>query len=211
MTNMRKKGIVLGFGINDMPYGWTKESDLNRRIYNLWHHMIRRCYDKKGKDYKYYGEKGITVCERWKKLSNFVEDIEKINNYQLWVNENNYELDKDINNKTKNKVYCLENCSFELKSKNIAESNKRMSYDFTKTKEHKNKQRKLCKTKRKIMGVSLSDKKVIVLNSLKSSKKFGFNPTCIWRCCNNERYESCKTHKGFAWKYLDVVRGDENE
>lgn len=27
--------------------------------------MIRRCYSKKNKDYKRYGERGIKVCERW--------------------------------------------------------------------------------------------------------------------------------------------------
>jgi hypothetical protein len=45
--------------------------------------MKNRCYNPKSVNYKWYGAKGITVCERWKKLSNFVEDIEKINNYQI--------------------------------------------------------------------------------------------------------------------------------
>ena len=36
----------------------------NRQEYNLWVNMIKRCYDENCPTYKWYGEKGITVCER---------------------------------------------------------------------------------------------------------------------------------------------------
>ena len=51
---------------------------------------------------------------------------------------------------------------------------------------------------RKIIGFSLTDKKVIVLQSAQQSKKFGFNQSAICRCCNGER----KSHKGFKWYYI---------
>lgn len=43
-----------------------------------WHTMIKRCYDKKLREYKYYGARGINVCDRWlESLDNFCEDVGK--------------------------------------------------------------------------------------------------------------------------------------
>jgi hypothetical protein len=43
--------------------------------FNSWCTMRRRCYDPNFKDYKYYGERGITVCERWQSFENFYADM----------------------------------------------------------------------------------------------------------------------------------------
>lgn len=40
--------------------------------YNTWLAMCNRCNNPKR---KYYGEKGIKVCERWKLFENFLEDM----------------------------------------------------------------------------------------------------------------------------------------
>lgn len=32
-------------------------------IYKAWYNMLTRCYNKNGKDYRYYGARGIKVCE----------------------------------------------------------------------------------------------------------------------------------------------------
>ena len=40
--------------------------------------MIDRCYNKKSHNYKYYGGRGITVCDRWlESFDNFLEDMEE--------------------------------------------------------------------------------------------------------------------------------------
>lgn len=40
--------------------------------------MKRRCYDKKSPQYKWYGGRGIKVCDRWlNSLNNFIEDMGK--------------------------------------------------------------------------------------------------------------------------------------
>lgn len=36
-------------------------------LYNTWVTMKRRCYDKKQTKYPYYGAKGVTVCDMWRK------------------------------------------------------------------------------------------------------------------------------------------------
>lgn len=47
----------------------------NTRAYNSFKHMHKRCSDPKRRDYKYYGGRGIAVCERWAKFENFLEDM----------------------------------------------------------------------------------------------------------------------------------------
>jgi hypothetical protein len=43
--------------------------------YMSWAHMKHRCRAKTGKHYKDYVLRGITVCERWNKFENFLEDM----------------------------------------------------------------------------------------------------------------------------------------
>lgn len=41
-----------------------------------WYSMMRRCYNEKCSSYKYYGARGIAVCERWRKSKDdFFDDM----------------------------------------------------------------------------------------------------------------------------------------
>jgi len=44
-------------------------------LYNVWNNMKRRCNDSSRKDYKYYGGRGIKVCDRWLIFKNFYDDM----------------------------------------------------------------------------------------------------------------------------------------
>lgn len=48
------------------------------RTWNCWQHMKRRCFDPKVRQYRYYGGRGITVCERWMKFENFLADMGEV-------------------------------------------------------------------------------------------------------------------------------------
>ncbi len=37
--------------------------------------MRARCTNPKHAHYKYYGERGITICERWNSFANFLADM----------------------------------------------------------------------------------------------------------------------------------------
>ena len=43
--------------------------------YQVWCSMIKRCSNEKSTGYPDYGGRGITVCERWDKFENFLEDM----------------------------------------------------------------------------------------------------------------------------------------
>ena len=44
----------------------TKHNGRKERLYNVWNGMKERCYNPNAYGYKYYGERGIVVCDEWK-------------------------------------------------------------------------------------------------------------------------------------------------
>jgi len=53
------------------------QSDLSERaIYNTWYAMLHRCYNPSNANYRYYGGRGIRVCNRWRNSrAAFVADM----------------------------------------------------------------------------------------------------------------------------------------
>lgn len=45
------------------------------REYKVWGDMLRRCRKENHPDYKDYGGRGITVCERWLNFAKFIADM----------------------------------------------------------------------------------------------------------------------------------------
>jgi hypothetical protein len=43
--------------------------------YSIWRGILKRCNSPRCKAYKYYGARGIAVCERWMKFENFLADM----------------------------------------------------------------------------------------------------------------------------------------
>lgn len=44
-------------------------------IYQIWSGMITRCTNPNEENWRHYGGRGITVCDRWRKFENFLEDM----------------------------------------------------------------------------------------------------------------------------------------
>ena len=45
------------------------------QTYWIWQAMKQRCQNPAHKDYRYYGARGIKVCERWEDFENFLSDM----------------------------------------------------------------------------------------------------------------------------------------
>lgn len=59
----------------------TKHGKTHSRLYNAWRNIKQRCYDHKNKRYKYYGERGIKMCDEW------LHDFEA---FYKWATNNGY-------------------------------------------------------------------------------------------------------------------------
>lgn len=60
------------------------------KTYSVWSAMIRRCYNKNSTTYKWYGARGIKVCDAWRDFSVFLRD--------MGVSPDGLEIDRIDNN-----------------------------------------------------------------------------------------------------------------
>ena len=75
ICNSRKNGKMLKkYGAESTTEGVTK------KLYKMWWGMKERCYKKYNRNYKYYGAKGIKICDEWQDFHNF----------QKWALNNGY-------------------------------------------------------------------------------------------------------------------------
>jgi len=55
--------------------GNKKHGKTNSPTYRSWHSMLTRCCNANHAAYTRYAGRGITVCERWMRFENFLEDM----------------------------------------------------------------------------------------------------------------------------------------
>lgn len=53
----------------------TRDGKAADRTYVTWAGMLDRCRRARNKKFKYYGGRGITVCDRWQTFGNFLADM----------------------------------------------------------------------------------------------------------------------------------------
>ena len=77
------------------------DSVKHKRLYHIYNGMKERCYSTQSKSYKYYGAKGITICEQW---------LNDWNSFKEWSLNNGYTDDLTIDRIDVNGIYEPNNC-----------------------------------------------------------------------------------------------------
>lgn len=75
----------------------------NNRIKSIFHGMKSRCYNKEDKNYRWYGAKGIKICDEW---------LDNPKAFEEWAMNHGYSDNLTIDRKDENKNYCPENCTW---------------------------------------------------------------------------------------------------
>lgn len=70
-----KKGLSLNTPVKPQHYHGLTSRNEEHSLYRTWNAMRQRCNNPHDKNYKNYGGRGITVCERWDNFALFVEDM----------------------------------------------------------------------------------------------------------------------------------------
>lgn len=73
----------------------------NDRIGRIFNGMKTRCYNNNSDDYKWYGAKGIKICNEWLEDPKLFED---------WATQNGYQDNLTIDRINENENYCPDNC-----------------------------------------------------------------------------------------------------
>jgi len=47
----------------------------SHELYNVWISMLNRCYNPVNPSFRIYGARGISVCDRWLNIENFIKDM----------------------------------------------------------------------------------------------------------------------------------------
>ena len=90
------KHLTLGTNKNVPITKWE-----DGRISRVYQKMKQRCYNEHNKDYKWYGAKGIKICDEW---------LYNPKSFEEWALKNGYKNNLTIDRIDQNKDYSSNNC-----------------------------------------------------------------------------------------------------
>lgn len=111
------------------------------RLNNIYSHMKSRCYNPNSDHYKYYGGRGITVCDEWLNPDMVYNNgkgswTKGYEAFKKWALENGYQDNLTIDRIDVNKGYCPENCRWVTRK--VQQNNTRRNHLLTYKGETKN-------------------------------------------------------------------------
>lgn len=90
-------------------------------LFSVWQSMLSRCFNENNKSYKNYGERGITVCEEWRK---------DFQSFYDWAIRNRYDKGLQIDRIDVNGNYEPDNCRFVTQIENARNKRNTISIDY---------------------------------------------------------------------------------
>ena len=88
---------------------WQTHGQSKTKLYRKWKAMIRRCESPEAHNYKWYGAKGIKVCQEWR--NDFMT-------FYAWAYSTGYAEGLTIERKESNDDYCPDNCEWLTQAEN---------------------------------------------------------------------------------------------
>lgn len=171
---------VLKYGqINDIPGFLSRgQPKWHRVLYDKWRCMWSRVYT----DIDWIG---CQIQSNYKYLSNYVNDIMRLDNFDLFKeNPNGWSIDKDIKIPG-NRDYYFEALSIiPIKDNSIERNYRRGNPNPSKP----------------VIGLS---NKIILLKNVNEGFSLGFDGGAICKCCKKK----WKTYKGYKWYYINYKHG----
>lgn len=79
----------------------TLDGESKTRLYRIWRGMHERCYNEESRGYRWYGRRGIVICDEWRE--NFFE-------FKKWALEHGYKDDLTIDRIDSDGNYEPSNC-----------------------------------------------------------------------------------------------------
>ena len=186
--------------LDNMPTGFL-DNEYNKRVYDLWRHMIMRTNES-------YWEKepcytGTSVSEEWKNFSNFYRDIVELDGYDLWKNGQGQRimLDKDVKGNG-SKLYSKETCCFLTHKESNQDVHRRhpeIIENLVKIAQDSGKEKG-----RKVKAINKNTQEVLMFDSIKEcARELNLKPAHIWMCLSQEeKYKSHKSSKGWMFESI---------
>lgn len=89
-------------------------------LYQIWKNIHQRCYNPEHRSYKWYGAKGIMMCDLWKN---------DCKSFYKWAINNNWEKGLEVDRIDPNAGYSPENCRLVCHAENMrASSQSKLSW-----------------------------------------------------------------------------------
>lgn len=88
------------------------------KLKNTYYEIKSRCYNEKNNAFKYYGGKGIEVCDEW---------INDPNSFQEWALSNGYAENLTIDRINSDQNYCPDNCRWITRAENTRRASTKYS------------------------------------------------------------------------------------
>jgi len=181
---------ILKYGnINDMPKGWRTE-EWHYKAYHMWYQMwIRVSTHPSYKDSR--------ICDDYIYLSKYINDIPKLDNFDLFKeNPKGWSIDKDIKIPG-NKEYKFEALSLVTRSDNCKDRNNRCGNPFTTNNKCVRENSGLARRK-PVRGINKKDGSILEFESINETRNSGFDPTGVCHCLRGK----IKSHRGYYWEYI---------
>jgi len=99
---------------------YKKHGLYNSPLYGVFESIISRCYNTKHIHYKYYGGRGITICDEWRN---------DFKSFHDWANNNGWQKGLEVDRRDNDLSYNPNNCRIVATKINI--NNRSVSLNFT--------------------------------------------------------------------------------